>query len=74
MRGVVYDGNDYQVVDDLSVKEPGPGEVVVEIAAAGLFGCEGIILGRRGRRYLMLAGQQGVSLAAPPRTGPQVAR
>src|SRR6266480_4709226 len=40
-----------------------------EIAAAGLFGCEGIILGRRGRRYLMLAGQQGVSLAAPPRAG-----
>src|SRR2546421_8368456 len=40
-----------------------------EIAAAGLFGREGIILGRRGRRYLMLAGQQGVSLAAPPRAG-----
>src|SRR5882762_5430958 len=40
-----------------------------EIAAAGLFGCEGIILGRRGRRYLMLEGQQGVSLAAPPRAG-----
>ena len=27
MRGVVYDGNDYQVVDDLSVRDPGPGEV-----------------------------------------------
>jgi type IV secretion system protein VirD4 len=40
-----------------------------EIAAAGLFGHEGIILGRRGRRYLMLAGQQGVALAAPPRAG-----
>src|SRR6202030_4235109 len=40
-----------------------------EIAAAGLFGREGIILGRRGRRYLMLAGQQGVALAAPPRAG-----
>ena len=40
-----------------------------EIAAAGLFGREGIILGRRGRRYLMLEGQQGVSLAAPPRAG-----
>ncbi len=23
MRGVVYDGNDYQVVDDLTVKRPG---------------------------------------------------
>ncbi|HWA66516.1 MAG TPA: Zn-dependent alcohol dehydrogenase [Mycobacteriales bacterium] len=36
MRGVVYDGKDYQVVDDLSVKDPGPGEVVVRISAAGL--------------------------------------
>jgi type IV secretion system protein VirD4 len=40
-----------------------------EIAAAGLFGHEGIILGKRGRRCLMLAGQQGVALAAPPRAG-----
>jgi type IV secretion system protein VirD4 len=29
----------------------------------------GIILGRWGRRCLMLAGQQGVCLAAPPRAG-----
>ena len=36
MRGVVYDGNDYQVVDDLSVKDPGPGEIAVRIEAAGL--------------------------------------
>jgi Zn-dependent alcohol dehydrogenase len=36
MRGVVYDGNDYQVVDDLAVKDPGPGEVTVRIEAAGL--------------------------------------
>jgi type IV secretion system protein VirD4 len=40
-----------------------------EIAAAGLLGRDGIILGRRGRRCLMLAGQQGVALAAPPRAG-----
>jgi type IV secretion system protein VirD4 len=40
-----------------------------EIAAAGLFGSDGIILGKRGRRCLMLAGQQGVALAAPPRAG-----
>jgi len=40
-----------------------------EIAAAGLLGSQGIILGRLGRRYLMLAGQQGVALAAPPRAG-----
>src|ERR1700733_10444985 len=40
-----------------------------EIAAAGLFGHEGIILGKRGGRCLMLAGQQGVALAAPPRAG-----
>ncbi|HWC33577.1 MAG TPA: Zn-dependent alcohol dehydrogenase [Mycobacteriales bacterium] len=36
MRGVVYDGTDYQVVDDLSVKDPGPGEVAVRISSAGL--------------------------------------
>lgn len=40
-----------------------------EVAAAGLLGAEGIILGKRGRRCLMLAGQQGVALAAPPRAG-----
>jgi type IV secretion system protein VirD4 len=40
-----------------------------EIAAAGLLGDEGIILGRIGRRCLMLRGQQGVVLAAPPRAG-----
>jgi type IV secretion system protein VirD4 len=40
-----------------------------EIAAAGLLGSHGIILGRLGRRYLMLSGQQGVALAAPPRAG-----
>jgi type IV secretion system protein VirD4 len=40
-----------------------------EIARAGLLGDSGIILGRRGRRCLMLAGQQGVALAAPPRAG-----
>jgi S-(hydroxymethyl)glutathione dehydrogenase/alcohol dehydrogenase len=33
---VVYDGTDYQVVDDLAVKDPGPGEVAVAIQAAGL--------------------------------------
>jgi Zn-dependent alcohol dehydrogenase len=36
MRGVVYDGYDYQIVDDLSVKDPDAGEVVVGIEAAGL--------------------------------------
>jgi type IV secretion system protein VirD4 len=40
-----------------------------EIAAAGLFGDHGLILGEVGRRYLMLDGQQGVALAAPPRSG-----
>ena len=40
-----------------------------EVVAAGLLGNRGIILGRLGRRCLMLAGQQGVALAAPPRAG-----
>jgi type IV secretion system protein VirD4 len=40
-----------------------------EILHAGLLGSQGIILGRLGRRCLMLPGQQGVCLAAPPRAG-----
>ena len=43
-----------------------------EIVAAGLLRNEGIMLGRLGfwgARYLALAGQQGVALAAPPRSG-----
>ncbi|WP_369390010.1 Zn-dependent alcohol dehydrogenase [Streptomyces sp. CG1] len=36
MRGVVFDGKQVQVVEDLAVREPGPGEVLVAIAAAGL--------------------------------------
>jgi type IV secretion system protein VirD4 len=40
-----------------------------EIAKLGLLGEHGIVLGRLGRRYLLLPGQQGVALAAPPRAG-----
>jgi len=36
MRGVVFDGRQIQVVDDLEVREPGAGEVLVAISAAGL--------------------------------------
>jgi Zn-dependent alcohol dehydrogenase len=36
MRGVIFDGKQLQVVDDLEVREPGPGEVLVAISAAGL--------------------------------------
>ncbi|WP_328676543.1 Zn-dependent alcohol dehydrogenase [Streptomyces sp. NBC_00322] len=36
MRGVVFDGKQPQVVDDLEIREPGPGEVLVAVAAAGL--------------------------------------
>lgn len=38
-----------------------------EIARAGLFAKEGIFLGRFGRRYLILGGQQGAIVSAPPR-------
>ncbi|QCX77321.1 Putative alcohol dehydrogenase D [Streptomyces sp. YIM 121038] len=36
MRGVVFDGRSVEVVDDLQVRDPGPGEVLVAVAAAGL--------------------------------------
>jgi len=39
-----------------------------EIAAAGLFAKQGIFLGRFGRRYLVLGGQQGAIVSAPPRS------
>jgi type IV secretion system protein VirD4 len=40
-----------------------------EAARAGLLGHSGIILGKILGRYVMLAGQQGIALAAPPRSG-----
>ncbi len=40
-----------------------------EVSRAGLLGSVGIVLGELGSRYLMLPGQQGVILAAPPRAG-----
>lgn len=36
MRGVLFDGTQVQVVGDLEVRDPGPGEVQVAISAAGL--------------------------------------
>ncbi|MFJ8821445.1 alcohol dehydrogenase catalytic domain-containing protein [Streptomyces sp. NPDC102467] len=36
MRGVLFDGRQTVVVDDLEVREPGAGEVLVAVAAAGL--------------------------------------
>ncbi|WKX10175.1 Zn-dependent alcohol dehydrogenase [Streptomyces sp. NL15-2K] len=36
MRGVVFDGKRIEVVDDLVVRDPGPGEVQVAVSAAGL--------------------------------------
>ncbi|MGW0731397.1 Zn-dependent alcohol dehydrogenase [Streptomyces sp. NPDC002851] len=36
MKGVVFDGKQVQVVDDLEIRAPGPGEVLVAVAAAGL--------------------------------------
>jgi type IV secretion system protein VirD4 len=38
-----------------------------DIARAGLFAPHGLFLGRVGHRYLVLGGQQGVLLSAPPR-------
>jgi S-(hydroxymethyl)glutathione dehydrogenase/alcohol dehydrogenase len=36
MRGVIFDGKRTEVVDDLEIRDPGPGEVRVAISAAGL--------------------------------------
>jgi Zn-dependent alcohol dehydrogenase len=36
MRGIVYDGTTTTLVDGLSLRAPGPRDVIVEIAAAGL--------------------------------------
>ncbi|MFJ8083534.1 Zn-dependent alcohol dehydrogenase [Streptomyces sp. NPDC096205] len=36
MRGVVFDGKRTEVVDDLEIRDPGPGEVLVAVSAAGL--------------------------------------
>jgi S-(hydroxymethyl)glutathione dehydrogenase/alcohol dehydrogenase len=36
MKGVIFDGKAAQVVDDLEVRDPGFGEILVRIAAAGL--------------------------------------
>lgn len=38
-----------------------------EMASAGLFADNGLFLGRFGRRYLILGGQQGAVVCAPPR-------
>ncbi|TKB61435.1 MAG: type IV secretory system conjugative DNA transfer family protein [Nitrospira sp.] len=40
-----------------------------EIAKAGLYGEQGIIVGKYGRRYLIYGGQEFVLLAAPTRSG-----
>ncbi|NUU21046.1 MAG: Zn-dependent alcohol dehydrogenase [Streptomycetaceae bacterium] len=36
MRGVLFDGKEAHVVDDLEVRPPGPNEVLVKVGAAGL--------------------------------------
>jgi Zn-dependent alcohol dehydrogenase len=36
LRGIVYDGTDTRLIDDLTVRAPGPRDVIVEVTAAGL--------------------------------------
>lgn len=36
MRGIIYDGSEASLVDDLEVRAPGPREVIVAVKAAGL--------------------------------------
>jgi Zn-dependent alcohol dehydrogenase len=36
VKGILWDGSEYGLVDNLTVRDPGPGEVIVRISAAGL--------------------------------------
>src|SRR5438067_6247417 len=36
MRGAVWDGSELQLVDDLDVRPPGPGEATVRVLASGI--------------------------------------
>jgi len=36
MKGIVYTGEGAEVLDGLEVRDPGPGEVIVRIVAAGV--------------------------------------
>jgi S-(hydroxymethyl)glutathione dehydrogenase/alcohol dehydrogenase len=36
MRAAVWDGSSITIVDDLTVREPGPGEVLVDVRASGI--------------------------------------
>jgi type IV secretion system protein VirD4 len=47
---------------------------VAEVHRAGLFADSGLVLGRMGGRFITLGGQQGVMLAAPPRSDKGVAQ
>lgn len=76
VRGVVFEGKRVEVVDDLEVRDPGPGEVLVAIAAAGL--CHSdlsvidgtipfpppVVLGHEGAGVVEVVGA-GVSHVAP---------
>lgn len=42
---------------------------IAEVKKAGLLGDFGIILGKMGKKFVMLPGQQGAICAAPPRSG-----
>ena len=77
MRGVVFDGARVEVVDDLEIRDPGPGEVLVAVAAAGL--CHSdlsvidgtipfpppVVLGHEGAGVVEAVGA-GVEHVAPP--------
>ncbi len=36
MRGIIFDGEALRLTDDLSVREPGPGEVIVRVLRSGI--------------------------------------
>ena len=71
MRGVVWDGRELIVAEDLRVRWPGPGEVVVEVLASGI--CQSdlhVLDGHTHHQLPIVVGHEAAGVIA--RVGPGV--
>jgi S-(hydroxymethyl)glutathione dehydrogenase/alcohol dehydrogenase len=60
MRGVIWDGQDLVVTDELEVREPGPGEVQVRLVASGICHSDVNLIERgTGSRRCVVPGHEG---------------